>query len=613
MRVIRPLVKFTAVGLSLAPLALFAYLGQFSRFLSDDYLTTFFGNALGPIGGLSYWYNNWTGAYTQRFFVSLMAPLDILAVRIMPFLSLSVWLFASYWIVHQSLTILQIRRHKTSISLALSALLLGAIVNAYYSSQNLYWFASISHYIVGLGLFTHFIALGIHIALRPLHGRSFRIAVAASGALCFISAGAAEMHAAAQAIILLFLLIFIVSKFRSILRRRLLFIFGTGWLLTLCSILIQASSPGVAIRAAGVEETYGMPARDPLHLITETSAEFLRWIQNPEAFAGFVMLTALGCLVMCSCYPAKQESKTVLPIRITAIELLIPLAVHLMFLPLLWSHTSDSAMFFGRFSIGYLLVILANMALILGHLLVIWQRKSINLHLRRFNAATPVAASVFLFVLLSTFILILTHVVDIVDLAHLYLVTSAMAMLAILGRKLLVAARPLAVWQFGVLALVLLFVACGCLAGLAFIALYGQGYVVSRILEPVASLVVLSGLVWGAFLGCVMRMSARSNDAGNVVLNVLRLLCVGIVSAVGLGFMLGHAAKIPDFETHAREWDSRHSEIIVKRDAGYSIIEVAPLTYHLGEHVGKGPLGTEPATTFAETYYGVDDIIVKDG
>lgn len=49
------------------------------------------------------------------------------------------------------------------------------------------------------------------------------------------------------------------------------------------------------------------------------------------------------------------------------------------------------------------------------------------------------------------------------------------------------------------------------------------------------------------------------------------------------------------------------------REVRSSIVEVTPLTYHLDELVGKRPLGTEPATTFAETYYGVDDIIVKDG
>ena len=509
MRGIRTLLKFAAVALSMAPLALFAYLGQFSRFLSDDYMTTFIGNKLGPIGGMVYWYNNWAGGYTQRFLVSLIAPLDIVAARIMPFLSLSVWLVALVWMAHQSLTMLPVRKHANSISLGVSALLLAAIVNAYYSPQNLYWFTSSTAYILGLGLFTTYVALGVWVALRPLHGRPFRMALLASGTLCFISAGAAEMHAVAQAIILLFLLIFIVSRSRSILRTRLLYILGTGWLVTLCSILIQAISPGVANRSADAMTAYGMPVRDPLYLFTETSAEFVKWIQHPEAFAGFVMLMALGCLVMSSCCPSQQESNTFRPIRITAIELLIPLAMHLMFLPLLWSHTSNAAAFFGRFSPSYFLVVLANMALVLGHLLLIWQRKSINLHLRRYDAATSAATTVFLFVLASAFVLIFTHVVDIVDLAHLYLVSSALVMLALLGRKLLAAARAPALRHLGVLALLLLFVACACLAGLAFVALYGQGYVISRILEPVSGLIVLSGLIWGAFLGCVY---ARAPD-----------------------------------------------------------------------------------------------------
>ena len=598
---------------SLVPLLLFAYLGQFSRFLSDDYMTTFIGNKLGPIGGMVYWYNNWAGGYSQRFLESLIAPLDIVAVRIMPMLILSFWLVGLVWIVHQSLAVIHVRKHATSISIGVSALLLAAIVNAYYSPQNLYWFTSSTAYILGLGLFTLYMALGIHVARRPLQGRSFLMALLAIGALCFISAGSAEMHAVAQAIIQTLLLCFVVLQFRSTVRRRLFVIFGTGWLLTVCGLIIQAISPGVALRAAEVEDTYGRPARDLLFLLKETSVEFLSWIQHPEAFAGFVMLTALGCLITSSCYPSQKESNTLRPIRITAIELLIPLAVHLTFLPLLWSHTSVSAMFFGRFSPSYLLVILANLALILGLLLLLWRRDAINSQLRQIDAATPAATTVFLFVLTCAFVLILTHVVDIVDLAHHYLISSALVMLTILGRKQLVAARPLSVWQLGVLAPLLLVVACACLAGLAFVALYGQGYVISRILEPVASLVVISGLIWGAFLGCVFRASARSNLAGNVALNALRLVCVGIVSAVGLGMMLGHAAQIPDFQAFAREWDARHRKIIAMRDAGSSIIEVAPLTYHLGELVGKGPLGTEPATTFAETYYGVDDIIVIHG
>ena len=613
MRGIPPLLKFAAVTLSLAPLALFAYLGQYARFISDDYMIMFVGNNLGPIDGMIYWYNNWNGMYVHRFIVSMIAPLDIVAVSAMPLLSLSVWLAGIVWLVHQGVATLRVRKHVTSISLGVSALSLAAIADAYYSSQNLYWYASSSAYVLGLGLFTCYFALAIHVARRPLRGRAFRIAVTAGGLLCFASAGMAEMHAVAQAIIISSLLCYIGFQYRSALRRRLLFIFGAGWLLTTCGLVIQATSPGVAIRATEVMKAYGAPARDPLILLQETSTEFIRWIQNPDAFAGFTMLVALGCLIMSHIYPAQQESKTVRPTRITAIEVLIPLALQMMFLPLVWSHISDAAMFFGRFSPSYMLVVLGNLALIACLSFVLWRIRSFDAFLRSHNSETLAAMSVLLFVLICASVLILTHVVDIVGLAQIYLVSSAMVVLAILGRRLLAAARPLLIWQLGVLAPLILLLACACLAGLIFVAIYGQGYVISRILEPVASLIVFSGLIWGAFLGCVFRLSARSSILGAVMLPPLRFTCVGIVSAVGLGMMLGHAALIPDFQTYAREWDARHQSIIEMRDAGQTVIEVAPLSYSLDRFVGKDPLGKGPVTAFAETYYGVDEIIVKDG
>ena len=252
----------------------------------------------------------------------------------------------------------------------------------------------------------------------------------------------------------------------------------------------------------------------PLILLQETSTEFIRWIQNPDAFAGFTMLVALGCLIMSHIYPAQQESKTVRPIRITTIELLVPVASQLIFLPVLWSHVSDTAVFFGRFSPGFMLVVLGNLALIACLSFVLWRIRSVDAFLRSHNSETLAAMSVLLFVLICASVLILTHVVDIVGLAQIYLVSSVLVVLAILGRRLLAAARPLLIWQLGVLAPLILLLACACLAGLIFVAIYGQGYVISRILEPVASLIVFSGLIWGAFLGCVFRLSARSSIVG---------------------------------------------------------------------------------------------------
>ena len=70
-RLSQPFFKCAAVALAFAPLTLFAYLGQFTRFISDDYITTYIGSRLGPIGGMIYWYNSWTGSYSSCSHIEL--------------------------------------------------------------------------------------------------------------------------------------------------------------------------------------------------------------------------------------------------------------------------------------------------------------------------------------------------------------------------------------------------------------------------------------------------------------------------------------------------------------------------------------------------------------
>ena len=132
-RLLRPFIKYAMVAAAMAPLALFAHLGQFTRFISDDYLTTYIGIRHGPIGGLIYWYNSWSASYTRSLVVSSMAALDTLAVRVMPGLVLVVWLVGLVWLMRQGLSILRVRKHATAISISVSALLLAAIVNAFYT------------------------------------------------------------------------------------------------------------------------------------------------------------------------------------------------------------------------------------------------------------------------------------------------------------------------------------------------------------------------------------------------------------------------------------------------------------------------------------------------
>ena len=86
------LFRSSLVVLALLPLALFVYLGQFSRFISDDYRNIAAGIEMGPWGGMLHWLNNWLASYTSSFLMSFLAPLDTWAPRIMPALFSAIWL-----------------------------------------------------------------------------------------------------------------------------------------------------------------------------------------------------------------------------------------------------------------------------------------------------------------------------------------------------------------------------------------------------------------------------------------------------------------------------------------------------------------------------------------
>ena len=74
--------QWLIAALALVPLILYAWLGQFSRLMSSDYCTVAFGLEKGAWDYMVWKLNTWAGGYANWFFKGAMAPLDILAVRI---------------------------------------------------------------------------------------------------------------------------------------------------------------------------------------------------------------------------------------------------------------------------------------------------------------------------------------------------------------------------------------------------------------------------------------------------------------------------------------------------------------------------------------------------
>ena len=604
------LFRSSLVVLALLPLALFVYLGQFSRFISDDYRNIAAGIEMGPWGGMLHWLNNWLASYTSSFLMGFLAPLDTWAPRIMPALFSAIWLVGLVWLVYQGLQALPVHQSRLMLSIAVSALALAAIINAFYSPQSFYWFTSINRYGVGVALFTIFVALAIWAGGPARSKREIRWAVLGSALICFLSVGISEMHGVAQLVFLSVCCLFILFVWPKTSRGGYLTAFGTGWLATVCGLLIQLSLPSVALRSQANLDIHGAPLRELPLLMSETFRDTLRFLGNVKAYDGYVLMLALGLLLMLHFRP-RGDAVSLRSTGVATSSLLIGLLVQLLLIPYIWSHISDTPMIFGRYSRTYLLVIASNATLFAVFAGLLWQRERINRRLLQMESGTILACYTLGYLLCTTLLVVIIHFSHVEVRARIYFVVSGLVALAILLRQTINLYQEGPALRLARLALFIPASALICLVALVSVALFGQGFVPTRILEPIAALLVLSGLFCGAFLGYALADNPPANDTGLAAIALQKIVCASLLLGVTSSILIGHVSLVPELRIYARDWDERHQEIIVKRDSGQTVIEISPLAVSLDRHVGKAPLGKEPTTSWAQWYYGVDKIIVQ--
>ena len=461
------------VALALVPAIVYAWLGQFSRPLDDDdYCPIAIGQELGAWDGMLHWYHNWSGAYSSFFFANAMAPLDTQVPRIVPALTIVLWLVGLSWLIFQVLTYLKIDSSRRPISVAIAALAVAASINAFHSPQAFYWYSANIKYALPLPLLAIYMALALWAVQRRRGDALSLLGIIAGAALCFISAGASEMFVVFQLTVLTVCLLASLALLRSSVRYRYALVFGVGWLATLGSLAIQLASPGAARRTAIIFNRLDVPDRSLSALMPKTFSLTLDYFGHPEIFAGFVMLMTVGLLVM-----------------------------------------------------------------------LIWQLsfKPSNAAVRRFG----------LLALCSTG-------------------TGLLSMAAIIGTLS-----------------------------------YRVGHIAPRVLTPSASLLALSGLVWGAFLGYLVKRYLLSFRWGQTWIKLLKLASLTMALIIGTSLILGQTAHAAYFRRYAQEWDKLHIEIIARRDRGQKIIEAAAWTYDMSAYLDVADW-TNSAAPCAEDYYGVD-------
>ena len=558
------------VALALAPIVLYAYMGQFTRPISVDDCNIATARDVGIWEHYLELYAIAGGRYSSNLLWAISTPLDTYLTRITLLATIIVWLAGGYWLVFQVLGFLKIDHSRPALALAIAALTATAAINAFfhYDPETFHHYGVSVTNVTPIPLFTIYMALAIWIAPRLKKNRRWALGLAASGLMCFTVAGFAEAHVVFQLAILAFCMLASFALLHNPLRNRYIAAFGAGWLASLASLIIQLIGPGAAARRASELNHFG-PV-DTSAVMPKTLAYGLEHIMNPEVFIGFVMLMGIGLLAaLLAKYQPTAPSKTSKTFELTSPALWLCLIFHLICLPLLWGHTTNPYAFDSPASDDMGMISL-NTLFIFSFLAMLWRRKRINGWLQKHEPGLLflgwLAAVVCVFILLFA----LTQPNELYFHASLYLSTSALAFLGLLAsmpanpKK-----RKIELLAFGSYGLGWVFI-----LAIAFIWLSITPYFPFRVLVPGAYILVVSGLVWGGCVGYLAKHCLRPRPAA---VRFLKLGSLAIALILAARIALWQIAVIPDYQNYARVWDDNHQKILDAVQEGKDAVEISPL------------------------------------
>ncbi len=127
--------KWLLVLLALVPALLFAYTGQFIRFIADDYCHIARGADYGAIGVVLYQRQIWNGAFSDYFLHGLLVPLAEASAPLLAVTTVRVWFIGLSCLALLALRELGVKQNRLTIALALSGLLIVAAINVFHSEN----------------------------------------------------------------------------------------------------------------------------------------------------------------------------------------------------------------------------------------------------------------------------------------------------------------------------------------------------------------------------------------------------------------------------------------------------------------------------------------------
>ncbi len=601
------------VALALVPFLLFVYFGLSTRLLADDYAYFGLAQRLGTWESMLFWRATWNGGYSNFLLYGLLAHLGAAAPALFS-LGIIVSAFAAYcWLINTVLAGIWIGIGRRPIVVALAALAVTATIYGFHIAQSFYWLTAAMVYTWPGVLLLLGIALAVETA-RRLRGKLGHILAALVAALyAFFNAGFSELFLIFQlttvSLVTVYVLLFPIGPKR----KKFLILAVAACLGTFAGLAMLLSSPGFAIRSSmSVNDTYIVtPIREPLQLVDRTLNLTLLYAGHQEGIAGFMLVMFAGMFLTLTTSSRVPADSIPRRLRVAAAPSVFALAVQLLFVPVLWSHSSDNIQVLDRFSYGFMTVVGINLLLIAVMLSLLWRSDLLDRALNRQSGLMVYCSSV---LLLVCALFTLTQLRAIHYKASSYLFITAVSMLIMLASQLTVTvAEP----RFNRLLLASAYIsgsALVILAALLAVKMFGAGYVVKRTLASTTYVFMIAGLMNGLTLGVLIHRAFCLTDSKPIWSRITRLLCFLVALAITAGIVMGQVKRIAHVRNDVDIWESTHQEIIRLRDAGDPAVYTKSFPRLVTDHLGSTPpkYKSTPLDWRSMLFYGLDMRKVTD-
>ena len=311
------------------PLAVYAYLGSFSRYLADDYCaSTYLFTSQNIVEATLRAYSLWANSYSRLMFSQLIELGGVNGIRIMAGVELVVWVLLLTWMFFELGKLLRVHIPKVGYMwLACMAVAL-SLYQASALYQILYWRTGLIPYSLPLLWFIGIAAYFLRYVEKPYEKSRARWAGILFVILVFFAGGLSETTSGMQ-VGVMFVAVLLAWWTKPLHQRRDALVFLVAGLITaVIAISIMAASPGTSNRLNRIMNS--PPIYNPVELSGDVilyTSQFLLDVAKSYPLLILVALTVSFGVVLLALSVSQQDVSSITISHLRMALLVIPVVV----------------------------------------------------------------------------------------------------------------------------------------------------------------------------------------------------------------------------------------------------------------------------------------------